>query len=174
MANLRHRAEQTKAPELPGMPSQKSAGVVVVGADHNGFHLKEILEKHLQGLGYEVHDKGSKRLKPDDDFPLLASKVVHDMIEHGDESRGILICGSGQGMAIAANRYKGMRAVVLQDKEQARLARNDDDANILALPAFELEDDPVKVYDIVETWLNTPFERAPRRLRRLRQLDELS
>lgn len=149
-------------------------GVIVVGADHNGFHLKEILEKHLKGLGYEVHDKGSKKLNPEDDFPVLASKVVHDMIAHGEQSRGILICGSGQGMAIAANRFKGIRAVVLQDKEQARLARNDDDANVLALPAFELEDDPSKVYDIVQTWLDTPFEQATRRLRRLKQLDEIT
>ena len=147
---------------------------IFLGADHNGYHLKEQIERHLLGLGYDVQDDGSKKLDPDDDFPVLASRVVHDMISEGDDARGILICGSGQGMAIAANRHKGIRAVVLQDKEQARLARNDDDANVLVLPGFVLDDDPARAYDIIQTWLDTPFEQAPRRIRRLQQLDSLN
>ncbi|MEM6997594.1 MAG: RpiB/LacA/LacB family sugar-phosphate isomerase [Patescibacteria group bacterium] len=147
---------------------------VFIGADHNGYLLKEKLEKYLQKVGYDVVDEGARKPQSDDDFPVFASRVVTDMLSSDlHDPRGILICGSGQGMAIAANRFKGIRAVVLQDEEQARLSRNDDDANVLALPAYELKNDPEKVFRIVETWLSTPFESIARRVRRLQQLDEL-
>lgn len=138
---------------------------IFIGADHNGYYLKEKLEDYLRNLGYEVHDEGGSKLDPDDDFPVFAARVVHDMKQSQDkEPRGILICGSGQGMAIAANRFKGIRAVVVRDKTEAKLARNDDDSNVLALPAYVLEDDYLKAVDIVDTWLKTPFERIARRV----------
>ena len=100
---------------------------IYLGADHNGFHLKEKIEAYLKSAGYKVVDEGDERLDPDDDFTVFASRVVRAMKEHGDDARGILICGSGQGMAIAANRHKGIRAGLGWGVEAARSTRNDED-----------------------------------------------
>jgi len=148
---------------------------IFLGADHNGLDLKEKVEQYLVSQGHDVSDEGGHELNPEDDFPVFASKVVHDMFASGDDqARGVLLCGSGQGMAIAANRFKGIRAVVLDDVEQAKLARNDDDSNVLALPAYTLSSNPQKAYDILDAWLATPYESIARRDRRIKQLDELS
>lgn len=145
---------------------------IFIGADHQGFQLKERLERLLKKVGYSVADEGDNKLDPDDDFPIFAERVVRAMQASGDmEARGILICGSGQGMAMAANRFKGIRACLAFDKESARSARNDDDSNVLCLPASVLKGEEVE--DIVRTWLDTSFANAPRFNRRLRQLDEL-
>ncbi len=145
---------------------------IYVGADHRGFNLKQELVDYLRGRNYEVVDEGDATLDPSDDFPQFASKVVSKMlaadIEH---ARGILICGSGQGMCMAANRYKGIRAAMGYDERGARLSRNDDDSNVLCLPADLIEQKAA--YRIVDTWLNTPFANATRFKRRLQELDEL-
>lgn len=145
---------------------------IFIGADHNGFRLRNSLISYLKRAGYSVVDDGDKKLNPEDDFPVFAKKVVTNVLSDDDkDSRGILICGSGQGMCMAANRFRGIRACLGYDRESVRSARNDDDSNILCLPSRVLETDEVKI--IVETWLNTPFAGAPRFLRRLRELDEL-
>lgn len=145
---------------------------IFIGADHNGFRLRNSLISYLKRAGYSVVDDGDKKLNPEDDFPVFAKKVVTNVLSDADkDSRGILICGSGQGMCMAANRFRGIRACLGYDRESVRSARNDDDSNILCLPSRVLETDEVKI--IVETWLNTPFAGAPRFLRRLRELDEL-
>jgi ribose 5-phosphate isomerase B len=146
---------------------------VFIGSDHNGFLLKHKLVERLKKAGYNVEDEGDERLDPLDDFPVFAKKVVVSMLSDVEDSRGILICGSGQGMAIAANRHKGIRAVVCWDREQARLARHDDDANVLALPAYLLKDHVQEAMVIIETFLNTSFDNAPRYRRRIKELDEL-
>jgi ribose 5-phosphate isomerase B len=145
---------------------------IYIGADHNGFEMKgELLDK-LAAAGYEVVDKGDKELKPDDDFPQFASRVVMAMKSSDDpEPYGILICGSGQGMCMAANRYKGIRASLVWNVDEAHAARNDDDSNVLCLPARSTSlSEAVK---IAEAWLATPFAGAPRFKRRLIQLDKL-
>lgn len=145
---------------------------IFVGSDHNGFHLRNALLKYLKSAGYDVVDDGDDKLNPDDDFPVFAARVVHAMQASDDpEPRGILLCGSGQGMCIAANRHKGIRAALLYDRESARSSRNDDDTNIACLPASVLKKDEANV--IIETWLNTPFARAARFTRRIREIDEL-
>jgi ribose 5-phosphate isomerase B len=147
---------------------------IFIGSDHNGFRLKKRLLEHLDKAGYETIDGGDDHLNPDDDFPVFASRVVTAMLASDDpDPRGILLCGSGQGMAMAANRHRGIRAAVCWDREQARLARNDDDANVLALPARVLEDHPHNVSVIVETFINTPFAGAERYKRRIKELDAL-
>ena len=147
---------------------------IFLGADHNGYTLKETLEDHLKQSGHTVVDDGNLQLVSDDDFPQFAGKVVSDILASEDQDpRGILLCGSGQGMAIAANRFKGIRAIVAWDKEQARLGRNDDDSNVLALPAYLLKDSPQIAFGIVDTWLDTPYEAIPRRIRRIEQLDQI-
>ena len=145
---------------------------IYLGADHNGFNFKTQLREYLQKSGYEVVDEGDVQLQPDDDFPQFAGKVVYAMRSDSDpETRGILICGSGQGMCMAANRFKGIRASLCWDQEEARSARNDDDANVLCLSARALDLDTT--VGIVHTWLMTPFAGAPRFRRRIAELDEL-
>ncbi len=146
---------------------------IYIGADHEGFYLRNSLIKYLKRAGYDVIDDGDKHLNPEDDFPVFTHKVVKNVLTSDDEDpRGILICGSGQGMCMAANRFKGIRAALGYDREAARSSRNDDDSNILCLPARILEKDEANL--IVETWLNTPFAAASRFIRRNKEMDELS
>lgn len=145
---------------------------VYIGADHNGFELKKHLSEFLRRSDYEVVDEGDKKLSPDDDFPQFAGRVV-SVMKASDEAdpKGILICGSGQGMCIAANRNKGIRASLVWDVEEARLSRNDDNANILCLPSSLIDERDAEI--IANVWLKTPFANAPRFVRRLNQLDEI-
>lgn len=146
---------------------------IYVGTDHNGFYLRNSLVKYLVQAGYDVVDSGEEKLDPNDDFPVFAQKVVHQMLRSDDrDPRGILLCGSGQGMCMAANRFKGIRAALGYDRESVRSARNDDDANVICLPARHLKKDETNV--LVETFLNTPFAGATRFKRRLSELDSLN
>lgn len=143
-----------------------------IGADHNGFDLKRQLIDYLKRNGYEVSDEGDLTRDPENDYPVFASQVVAAMRASDDsEPRGILICGSGQGICIAANRFKGIRASVCDNVEDARSGRNDDDTNVLCLPARVVNLDQAE--SIVRTWLGTGFAGAPRFKRRIVQLDEL-
>lgn len=146
---------------------------VYVGADHNGFRLRRAVIDYLKRAGYDVVDDGDEKFNADDDFPVFAQKVVVDMLSSGDpDPRGILICGSGQGMCMAANRFNGIRALLAYDRESVRSARNDDDANVMCLPASVFEKDTANV--LVETFLNTEFAAAPRFIRRIGELDKLN
>lgn len=145
---------------------------IFVGADHQGFQLKSRLVTLLKRHGYEVTDEGDEKLDPNDDFPVFAQKVVSAVLSSGDnDARGILVCGSGQGMCIAANRFKGIRACLAYDRESARSARNDDDSNVLCLPASVLKTEDAG--RIVQTWLDTAFAGAPRYVRRIKELDNI-
>jgi len=144
---------------------------IYIGADHNGFDYKQTIIKYLEAEGHEVIDGGDIKRDDNDDFPQFAGQVATAVLGSGNDTRGILICGSGQGMCMAANRFKGIRASLCWNQEEARSARNDDDSNILCLSAryTKLED----AKGIIKTWLDTPFANAPRFTRRLKQLDEL-
>ena len=145
---------------------------IYIGADHNGFEMKRHLLQVLGNAGYKVVDKGDVELKPDDDFPQFAERVVVAMRgDSGRDVRGILICGSGQGMCMAANRFKGIRASLIWDVHEARAARNDDDSNVLCLPARSMSNE--EAVKIAESWLATPFAGAARFKRRLHELDQL-
>ena len=145
---------------------------IFIGADHQGFELKTKLLGILRSLGYEVADEGDGRLDPEDDFPVFAAKTVRALQASDDEdARGILICGSGQGMCMAANRFKGIRACLGYDRASVRSSRNDDDSNVLCIPAATLKTKDAEI--IVQTWLDTPFAGAARFIRRIKELDEL-
>lgn len=145
---------------------------IYIGADHNGFAMKQAIAEALRHAGYSVHDEGDVKQDPADDFPQFAERVVRAMhASKESDSMGILICGSGQGMCMAANRFKGIRASLGWDVHEARAARNDDDSNILCLPARALTIEAA--IRIAETWLATPFAGAARFKRRIRELDEL-
>lgn len=147
---------------------------IYLGSDHNGFAMKEKIFAYLVKHGYDVVDVGDKELDPADDFPefaqMAALKVIGDT---GKDPRAILLCGGAQGMAMAANRFRGIRASVIWDAYEAKMTRNDNDSNVLCLPARVLEDDPAAWKGIIETWLSTPFAAAPRYQRRNAQIDEI-
>ena len=145
---------------------------IFLAADHNGFEMKRILAEALTRAGYAVIDEGDTLRKPEDDFPQFAARAIAAFKASDDaDARAILICGSGQGMCMAANRYKGIRASLVWDLEEAHAARNDDDSNVLCLPARFISNETA--IGITEAWLATPFAGAPRFKRRIAQLDEL-
>lgn len=137
---------------------------IYLGADHGGFELKEHLKRTMQQEGVEVEDCGASTLVPDDDYPVFAKIVAEKMM--GDSSSfGVLICRSGGGMAIAVNRYKGIRAVDCMNVEAAIHARMNNDANVLTLAAeWMSETDAVK---IVDAFLHTAFQKEERFVRRI-------
>lgn len=147
---------------------------IFLGSDHNGFHMKEHVFAYLAKHGYETYDVGDTTLDPDDDFPQFAQTAALKVLgENEGEGRAILLCGGGQGMAMAANRFKGIRASVVWDAFEAKMTRNDNDSNVLCLPSRILEDEPAAWQGIIETWISTPFASAPRYKRRNAQIDEL-
>jgi ribose 5-phosphate isomerase B len=148
---------------------------IYLGADHQGFAMKQQVFAYLSKLGYDVEDVGDKELDPDDDFPEFAQMAAIKVI--GDEDpdpRAILLCGGGQGMCMAANRFSGIRASVIWDTYEAKMTRNDNDSNVLCLPSRVLEKDEAEWKDIIDTWLKTPFAAAARYKRRNAQIDEIA
>lgn len=149
---------------------------IILGSDHNGFELKKKLAEFLKTRGYDVIDAGDEEPNPADDFPEFAAKAVHiyrQAVEAEPDTKGILVCGSGQGMCMAANRYRGIRGSLVWNESEAHASRNDDDANFLCLAAREMPDFD-QVVAIVDVWLNTPFTGAERFTRRIKELDELA
>jgi len=147
---------------------------IYVGADHRGYGLKEEVLKYLKSAGYEAEDIGDKDFDPEDDFPVFASLAAQKVLSSQDtDPRAVLICGSGQGMLMAANRIKGIRAGLGWSAEAAKGIRNDEDSNVLAVPADLFNVDHHKAFVVIETWLNTPFAGAARYIRRKAELDKL-
>lgn len=146
--------------------------MIFVAADHNGFRLRERVLLYLLRRGEETYDLGAHELKADDDFNLYAAKVAREVKAH-KEARGILICGGGQGMVMMANRFRGIRAALVWDSTEADLTRNDNDANVLCLPARVLEDDEAEWKTIIDKFLDTPFAKAARYIRRNQALDKV-
>jgi len=147
---------------------------IYLGADHNGFAMKEKVFAYLAKHGYEVEDVGDRELDPEDDFPEFAQMAALKVLGgDGKDPRAILLCGGGQGMSIAANRFRGIRASVIWDVYEAKMTRNDNDSNVLCLPARVLGENEHAWKDIIDTWLKTPFAEAPRFKRRNAQIDEM-
>lgn len=148
---------------------------IYLGADHQGFHLKEKVLSYLAERGYKVEDLSGASLDLSDDFPVFAQAVAAKVIGSNDsDPRGILICGGGQGMAMAANRFRGIRASVIWDAKEAKVTRHDNNSNVLSLPArVVMNSDDSLWQDILETWLKTEFADAVRFRRRNAEIDEL-
>jgi ribose 5-phosphate isomerase B len=143
------------------------AETIPIGADHAGFELKNRLVAELKELGYEPEDIGTHSADSTD-YPDYAHRVA-DEVARGQARRGVLLCGTGLGMAYAANRHHGVRAAVAWNPEIARLAREHNDANVLVLPArFVTEPEGIA---ILRTWLDTPFA-GGRHARRVAKIDE--
>lgn len=145
--------------------------VIYIGADHRGFKLKEYLKQFLDGEGYEVVDLGNTVYDEKDDYPDFAA-VVAKKVSLDENSRGILICGSGVGVDIVANKFSNVRSALAFSPDQAYDSRNDDDTNVLSLAADFLSS--AAAAKIVQTWLQTPFadeERFRRRLNKISQIE---
>ena len=128
--------------------------IVSIASDHAGFELKESIVSHLKALKIEVIDNGPKN-DESVDYPDYAKKVVDDL-KGSNANRGILICGSGQGMAMSANKHTGIRASLFHNLEVTKLARAHNDANILTLGARVLDQETA--LHCVDTFFNTDFE----------------
>lgn len=145
---------------------------IYIAADHRGFEDKNLIVGYLQSLGNEAIDVGDKSLDPEDDFAQYASKAINRLLSDDQtDARGILICGSGQGMCMAANRFKGIRASICWDQKEAYSSRHDDDANVLCLSADNSPWEDMK--RIIEVWLSTSFANEERYVRRIKELDKL-
>ena len=138
-----------------------------VGADHAGFDLKQKLVAELKKLGYDPVDVGPKTLDPADDYPDYA-KPVAEAVSRGVVQRGVLTCGTGLGMAYAANRYPHVRAAVVWSPEVAELARKHNDANVLVLPSRFVSE--AEGLEILHKWLATKFE-GGRHQRRVEKIE---
>lgn len=142
---------------------------IAIGADHGGFALKQRIIAWLQGHDHVVEDFGTCSSEPCD-YPVIGAEVA-EAVARGDVERGLLFCKSGIGIAIAANKVPGIRAANCRDARDARLSREHNDTNVLALGATRLS--TVQAQRIIATWLKTPFESVGRHARRVRQITAL-
>ena len=147
--------------------TNKEISTVYIAGDHRGVGLKLYLYEMLMAAGYNVVNLGTDDLNTPVDFPDIAKKLTDAML--GDEmSRGILICGTGAGMEIAANRYRHIRASRCERPEQARDDRFHDDINVLSLAADDI--DIEIAFLCAQTFLESPFDNSEKRIRRLQKI----
>lgn len=142
---------------------------IALGADHRGFALKELLRKnaHIAGKKIEWIDLGAHDAQRSD-YPVFVDRVCKELI-NGHADAGILLCGSGVGMSIAANRYKGIHAALVWNEAVARQSKEDDDANVLVLPADYISES--QVLAMVGVWLSAQFK-GERYQERLSMIDK--
>ena len=145
--------------------------MVFIGADHRGFQLKEELKKLLAELGVNFEDIGNTKFDPQDDYPDFAKKVADAVSKNPERDKGILICGSGIGVDIVANKFPSVRCAVVTTIEMAQLARLHDNTNVISLPSDHLTENEAK--QVLKVWLETPFSREERHVRRLAKIREI-
>ena len=141
---------------------------IFIGSDHGGYNLKEKIKEVFSQIGYEFEDMGANSLESCD-YPVYAKKVCEKVLE--TEGRGILVCGTGIGMSIAANKFKGIRASHCTDTFSARMTREHNNSNVLCLGERITGQD--LALDIVKIWLETPFSNGERHIHRLELIEEL-
>jgi len=141
---------------------------VILASDHAGLRLKEKVKKYLARKKIEYEDLGTKSFKSVD-YPDYALKVA-EKVAKNKNTRGILVCGTGTGMTIAANKVKGIRAVAAYDAYSAKMSRIDNDTNVLGLRGrfFPFE----KIKKIITVWLDTPFSGEKRHKRRIKKIGD--
>ncbi len=144
----------------------KKSRKVFLGSDHAGFEAKENLKKYLDKKKISYEDLSPVKYEGDD-YPEAAFAVA-TAVASGSGAKGIIVCGSGEGVAIAANKVCGIRAVTMTNVQLAKMSRLHNDANVLGLSEWYLS--PVKMKKIVLTWLKTPFSRERRHVRRIKEI----
>jgi ribose 5-phosphate isomerase B len=139
---------------------------IAIGADHAGYQLKEDIVQYMRELGYDVEDFGTHSPDPVD-YPNIALKVARS-VAHGEFDRGILLCGTGAGVCMTANKVKRIRAASCSDTFTAHAVRAHNDANILCLGGRVLGTGLAR--DIVKIWIETPFSQGERHVRRIGEM----
>lgn len=142
---------------------------IYLGSDHNGFELKEEIKKWLIKQKISFYDLGNKKYAPRDDYPDFAKEVAKAVVK--TNSLGVLICGSAQGMSIAANKIRGVRAAIPFSLEETALAKEHNDANILCLSGRHTSFR--KAIKMIKVFLETHFSQKPRHVRRLNKIKKL-
>ena len=146
----------------------ESNKTVAIGSDHAGYELKESIKKYMEEKGYQMEDHGTSSSESTD-YPEYAHAVANSVAEDNDVNQGILICGSGNGISMSANKHSGIRAALCWDKEVAVLAKLHTDANIVALPAGFITTE--EALGIIDAFLEEEFE-GGRHQRRVDKIDQ--
>ena len=141
--------------------------MIAIGCDHAGFEMKEALIEHLKTEGYTVHDFGCFSTESCD-YPEYAKKVAHAVAD-GAAEYGVLVCGTGIGMSIAANKVKGVRAAVVGEEFSAQATREHNDANVLCMGARVI--DTKTAIRLLDIFLTTPFSNGENHIRRIGKLE---
>lgn len=142
--------------------------MIAIGSDHAGFEMKEALKKHLEEKGYEVKDFGTDS-DQSCDYPEFAKAVSH-CVADGMAEKGVLICGTGIGMSMAANKVKGIRAAVVGDAFSAQATREHNDANIICMGARVI--DLEKATEFLDIFMSTDFSYGENHIRRIGKLED--
>jgi ribose 5-phosphate isomerase B len=145
--------------------------LIYIGADHRGFNLKENIKLWLKNNGYEVYDVGAIAFDPYDDYPDFAKDLALNVEKDLEKAKGILICGSGIGVCIVANKFKGIRAGIGISPDQVFEAKNHDDINVLCLASDFIDENLAK--KMIEVFLKTPFDSEKKYLRRIEKIKDL-
>lgn len=143
---------------------------VYIGADHRGYKLKEKVARWLFGWGYEFTDMGADTLNPDDDYTIYAERVA-SVVGSEKGARGVLLCGSGVGVDVAANKFDGVRASIGKSGDQVKAGRNDDNMNILVIAADFTKEAEAK--EMLKTFLETKFSGENRHKRRIEEIKKI-
>lgn len=151
---------------------------LVLASDHAGFQLKEIIKKHLEKQGYVVLDVGAHELVPEDDYPVYMSAAAMKIAQDIEgNTKAIIFGGSGQGEAMVANRFPGVRAAVwygggsMEDLDVIKLSREHNDANVLSIGARFVSEEEARA--AVDLWLSTAFSHVDHHERRIQQIDSI-
>ena len=146
--------------------------MIYLAADHGGFELKKHLLEFLKVDGYEVSDLGNSEFDPADDYPDFAIKAIRKVLENPTENKAVLACRSGTGEVILANRFHGIHATNSSSVQHAKMSREHNDTNVLALPADYVDQKTAE--EIVSVWLSTKFSGDERYVRRLKKIEDFS
>ena len=144
--------------------------MLFIGTDHKGFALKESLNKYLLTKKIPFTDLGNFKLDTEDDYPVAAA-LVAEQVKKGKNNLGILLCGSGVGVSIAANKFKGIRAGLVWNPKVAQAAKADDNINIICLPADYISKNEAQ--KIIDIWLKTSFKKEKKYKRRLSEIEQM-
>lgn len=141
-------------------------GMIYLGADHRGWKLKEKIKEWLEARNYSWKDMGNDKYTEDDDYVDFALEVGEKVV--AEKTKGVVICASGVGVCVAANKVKGVRAGLCTNERQCRLAREDDDINVLCLGAEVVSEEENQ--EILKTFLETEFGPSERHMRRINKI----
>jgi ribose 5-phosphate isomerase B len=142
--------------------------MLYISSDHGGFELKTDVDRFLKSKKIKFEDLGPSVYSPEDDYPKAAAALAAKVSSNPKENKGILICRSGHGVSIVANKFKGVRAALCWNEQVAKASRNDDDANVICLPSDYLS--PETATRTLKIWLDTPFSTDPKYARRIEEI----